>query len=1084
MAMLLPLTTWAQTSSPFRVTVTPPEGLDYFIYDGSDTKTNVANAISVKFVSNTSGSERTVTEGVDYEISYTTESGTAAEDVKNVGKYKVVVKGLGAYEDYTAGGADFEIKAKEVTTFVQLVLAGENSSVYSGTGVEVENLVSTENTFNFLANGDGKDEFLKCLAVDIKSAKTESEYPNVGTYEIGVKDNGDPSNNYKYNAAGGGMWVEYNITPKSVTLSVEDGTYSGEVVTVSDLHAEIGGLENNDNVTVTLSSIETVKDAKKYSLTVTPNGDKKDNYNIPETVEYTINRATITITSNTQGATWTKEYDATEPVQDFTNQFAIECEDVDDFDAETLGLTMKRKTGEDVGYYDVLPYYNNAYIEKTAFETAVDNYAISYDPVKQFEITGKILEGDDKVKIAIATPTYQGKEFDVEEGGLTVTYNGEKLTENVDYTYTANAEKAKDANTIFTVTVTFMGNYAGTATEKFTIAKADLNITLKEGAELSKTYGEKDKFTNLLGEYFAIREGDLKGNDDADKLGLTMVRSEGETVAGIAGENNGYYVRPHVKGNMIIKSKYPTALTNYDIKYDLTNAKNTFYITKRDLNYTIAAEKKYDATTSLPTEFKINSEDLVKNVELGIDDSEGNIFTTKPIITWGEDVTAAKNVGTYVVTVTEENEGVADNYNPIFTAPEEGETNYEITPRTLTITAANQSIAFGTSEETIETLLADEWFKYPGTNVDNEQNASDVTNANRQLLTNDRIAVNNMYKLELSEAAKTGASNEEGYEDGIVITWKELSETDLAILANYGGAENVVREHGTLTIGEVTKEIVLNATNVDAEESEEGAEESEADESTWSVAKTIANYNGAKVKSVTIKNLTNNFMGDGEYVTDQKITAEKWYTLVLPFDVTVAELSRKFGYAIVNIPDTDNSTPEEVHFKLTMQEVPANTLMAFKVAYDMDWAEIENGITFRGKTIVAPTENYVWAEDNVGNEFRGVYAKKTITEATEFFWSPKTGKPTRASAVVNQKGHGVDVYPLNGYIRLKDENAPATVRFFMEEANGSTTAINAVTGETIKNAAEGWYTVGGVKLNGAPTEKGVYINNGQKVVIK
>jgi hypothetical protein len=32
--------------------------------------------------------------------------------------------------------------------------------------------------------------------------------------------------------------------------------------------------------------------------------------------------------------------------------------------------------------------------------------------------------------------------------------------------------------------------------------------------------------------------------------------------------------------------------------------------------------------------------------------------------------------------------------------------------------------------------------------------------------------------------------------------------------------------------------------------------------------------------------------------------------------------------------------------------------------------------------------------------------------------------------------------------------------------------------------AEGWYTVNGIKLQSAPTEKGVYINNGKKVVVK
>ena len=51
---------------------------------------------------------------------------------------------------------------------------------------------------------------------------------------------------------------------------------------------------------------------------------------------------------------------------------------------------------------------------------------------------------------------------------------------------------------------------------------------------------------------------------------------------------------------------------------------------------------------------------------------------------------------------------------------------------------------------------------------------------------------------------------------------------------------------------------------------------------------------------------------------------------------------------------------------------------------------------------------------------------------------------------------------------------------------GTVTAINGVTKEVIGTNlnADGWYTLNGVKLNAAPTEKGIYINNGKKIVIK
>jgi len=36
----------------------------------------------------------------------------------------------------------------------------------------------------------------------------------------------------------------------------------------------------------------------------------------------------------------------------------------------------------------------------------------------------------------------------------------------------------------------------------------------------------------------------------------------------------------------------------------------------------------------------------------------------------------------------------------------------------------------------------------------------------------------------------------------------------------------------------------------------------------------------------------------------------------------------------------------------------------------------------------------------------------------------------------------------------------------------------------IENDADNWYTLDGLKLNGKPTQKGLYINNGKKVAIK
>ena len=66
------------------------------------------------------------------------------------------------------------------------------------------------------------------------------------------------------------------------------------------------------------------------------------------------------------------------------------------------------------------------------------------------------------------------------------------------------------------------------------------------------------------------------------------------------------------------------------------------------------------------------------------------------------------------------------------------------------------------------------------------------------------------------------------------------------------------------------------------------------------------------------------------------------------------------------------------------------------------------------------------------------------------------------------------------------EELPQSITVKLISANGETTAIGTLdtkTGEVTFDS-EAWYTLNGVRLNGKPTKKGIYINNGKKVVIK
>ena len=198
---------------------------------------------------------------------------------------------------------------------------------------------------------------------------------------------------------------------------------------------------------------------------------------------------------------------------------------------------------------------------------------------------------------------------------------------------------------------------------------------------------------------------------------------------------------------------------------------------------------------------------------------------------------------------------------------------------------------------------------------------------------------------------------------------------------------------------------------------------------------------------------------------------EAWFAMVLPFEVSVAELSQKFGYAIVNVLDESNNDPSKVKFKINMQTIAANQPFLVKIA-----SPITAAVDFGSKKIVydaAPK-----SEDVAGNKFHGIF-KKTALEASDKLWImvPAQNKFNK----LDQSGTSLE--PINAYLETVqglDSFAPS---IFVEEIDGTVTAINGVDAEVEQNA-EGWYTINGVKLNAKPTQKGIYIYNGKKVAIQ
>ena len=75
-------------------------------------------------------------------------------------------------------------------------------------------------------------------------------------------------------------------------------------------------------------------------------------------------------------------------------------------------------------------------------------------------------------------------------------------------------------------------------------------------------------------------------------------------------------------------------------------------------------------------------------------------------------------------------------------------------------------------------------------------------------------------------------------------------------------------------------------------------------------------------------------------------------------------------------------------------------------------------------------------------------------------------------------------FQLNNGITAGDPSSPNAIRAFVLNFGDEETGILSTTNFTNFTNSDAWYSLDGRKLNGKPTTKGLYINNGRKVVIK
>jgi hypothetical protein len=752
------------------------------------------------------------------------------------------------------------------------------------------------------------------------------------------------------------------------------------------------------------------------------------------------------------------------------------------------------------------------------------NYEITYAP-KKFTILGTNLSSETvtvKAGTEFANKTYKGAAYaPADLTGLVLVWNTKELVQGTDFTIAKGTGDWKSAGAGHMYTVNFKGNYSGTKADfgGFTIDQAPVTVSCEDKAidydatdHKSTEYKDEVTFTwmGLVGEDVAkyatvtggftkptkvqvgstaINAGDyalkIEGGAAADnynlvsrldgkltikKVDLTVKANNANKTIGAADPKFTLAIVSGLQGADALNTDATITFTRAEGEtagsYDITPDVNTIKIKNannpkdRTGNYNIKlATPKGQLTigkTAITVTFK-NASKFYGQADPTFDENsyvvdglqKGDALPAFTIVRENAGKPAGEGVGYYAISATIANPN-PDKYTSVTVVPGA----LQIKKAQLTFTIPAQSVVTGDKKNALKKT------NIKVTGINNSEVAADLYDLDFNGVSlggDDDITVENKtygtgYKATLTLEAR---ANYEVIGD---------NKQDFDVDGVYEAAA------GKLIVNDGTAVAIAFTTAVD-----------DADYN-------LIKLHAGEVQDVTVT-LNNRVTREVPAGTAHPWAAETWNTMVLPFEVTVAELSAqlssnpgvKAGYAIVNVVDAANTTEGNVQFKLEMQKIPANTPFCVKTS-----EAIPNGatLTFNDKLIVDGGE-YIEVDAGMGYKFVGAYKNLTIDKNYPTY-NFLRGDNNKWAHIGDSSANSWTVVPFDAYVELTEDAAARGVTFTFQELDGSTTAIKAVEASVNENSSvkEGLYNLNGMKIQGTPTQKGIYILNGKKVVIK
>lgn len=215
-----------------------------------------------------------------------------------------------------------------------------------------------------------------------------------------------------------------------------------------------------------------------------------------------------------------------------------------------------------------------------------------------------------------------------------------------------------------------------------------------------------------------------------------------------------------------------------------------------------------------------------------------------------------------------------------------------------------------------------------------------------------------------------------------------------------------------------------------------------------------------------------------KFLLDRTLTAGQWNTFASPFAIESVDMDKYFG-AGAKVRKLGTTTIEEGNI-LSLNFVAASSIdaghpyivnPAANVDFSADGKEFE-GVNLNSATETPTTTTYV--------DFKPTLGKTTVTGDPEnILMLTTSGKLVNPSAVGDIKG-------FRGYFQLHDPvgGASRTRAYVIDFGDGETTGIIPIRTEAGAAVSDGaTYDLQG-RMVAHPTMKGIYIQNGKKLIIK